>query len=73
MGEIMKNTDNVCLHLFDAYKVVDKNGTAHPLDGRIEVPMEGTHYGHCCFCGEWVDLTHARVATKEEMEKWRGK
>lgn len=69
---IMVNTDGVCLHIFTAYKVVDKNGNETLLNSQITLPLEGTHYGYCYYCGKWIDLTHARIATEEEMEKWRG-
>lgn len=57
--------------MFDAYKIVDKNGVDHYLDGTDNVPVEGTHYGHCPSCGKWIDLTYARVATQEEVEAAR--
>lgn len=63
MTEFMTNTEGICLHIFDAYKVVDKDGVDHPLNGQVNVPIEGTHYGHCYLCKKWVDLTHARIAT----------
>lgn len=63
-------TEQVCFHMFDAYKVVDIDGNETMIAGQTEIPY-GTHYGHCIFCKRWIDLAHARVPTKEEMEKYQ--